>query len=146
MLKNLIPTPQTLPVTVVTESISAIGAILNHSSKMKQMNYDYKLAKSQMDYAYDIEIKKIEQDILAFENMINLSKQNFHNQHIERMHIIDKAFNLSLEILNITDIKKCELLTKQVDKLLNMYERNNQENRAYLENSSIFRDSTRLLN
>jgi len=146
MLKKLIQTPLNLPAVAVKESISVIGTILNHSSTMKQISCDYKLAKGQMDYAYDIEIKKIEKEVLAFERMINSYRQNSQNQHIERMDILNKSFELSLKILDIEDIKKCEILNKQVENLLNIYERNNQENRAYLENSSIFGDTTKLLN
>ena len=143
-MKNLVTSLATSPVT--SEIGNVIDTLLNHSARMKQLDNDYLLQKQQMDFAYKIEIQKIEKEMSKFKEMIALYSQNSKNKHLQQMSILDKAQELMLKIFEVKDTNARDFLNTQIDKYLSMYEKNNTENSNNLQSISSFRNNQKLLN
>lgn len=143
-MKDLVTSLATSPVTSGIENV--IDTLLNHSARMKQLDNDYLLQKQKMDFAYKIEIQKIEKEMSKFKEMIALYSQNSKNKHLQQMSILDKAQELMLKIFEVKDTNARDFLNTQIDKYLSMYEKNNTENSNNLQSISSFRNNQKLLN
>jgi hypothetical protein len=134
-MKNLLATLQ-LPDIIAKESAGIIDAIFNHSTRMKEMENQYKLAKKQLDYAYDIEVKRVQNDLEMFQMKISAYIQNINNHHTERMAILQNAHDLTLKIASLENREVAKTLSKTVSDYLKLYENNSQQNIGFLNNSN----------
>lgn len=133
-MQNLI-TPTLLPTIIVKESLGIIDSLLNHSARIKEIDNNYAVAKKQMRYAYDAEVKRIENDMNMFKLQIKTYSKNSNNNHKERILILKQAHEITLKICEVKDMDICKMLNDQVIVLLNIYEKNNQQNIHFIENS-----------
>jgi len=114
--------------TVVTSKLpilqfpTLITTILEHSSKMKQIERDYALAKQEMHYSYELEKTKLEQNLEQFEIMAKLTKKQFDHGHIERMQILQSVTTISQAMSNLQDKNSIESFRETIHLLLGSYQ------------------------
>jgi len=108
-----------LPILQLPELITTI---LQHSSKMKQIERDYSLAKQEMHYSYELEKTKLEQNLEQFKSMAKLTKKQFEYGHIERMQILQSVKTISQTMGNLQDSHSIESFKETIHLLLGSYQ------------------------
>ena len=101
-MKALAPIIKNIPALQVIEVATLI---LNHSSRMKQIKNQYKLAKNEMNNQYRLQKQALDNDLVRFENMAQLQSEQFNYGHQERMKMLQITQELAVGISNAPDIE-----------------------------------------
>ena len=79
--------------------------LLNHSSQMKQIKNQYKLAKNEMNNQYKLQKQALNNDLVKFEKMAQLQSEHFNYGHQERMKMLQITQELAIGISSAPDIE-----------------------------------------
>jgi len=98
-----------------------IATIFQHSSRMKQIEIDYSLAKKEMYYEYELEKTKLEQNLEQFKIMAKLTKKQFDYGHIERMEILQSVSSITKAMTLLQDSQSIITFKETINILLESY-------------------------
>ncbi len=101
-MKALTPIIKNMPALQIMEVASLV---LNHSSRMKQIKTQYKLAKNEMNYQYKQQKQALDHDLVKFKKMSRLQSKQFNHGHKERMKMLQITQELATGISNAPDIE-----------------------------------------
>jgi len=117
---------------------AVITTILQHSSRMRQIEREYSLAKQEMRNKYELEKIELENNLKQFKIMAKLTKKQFDNGHIERMEILQNVTIISQTMSNLEDNHSIEVFKETIHTLLGSYQQSINQVKTLESNQNKF--------
>ena len=124
MINNIIPLNKTLPAIQV---VSIVDKIISHSQNMERIKQNYHLAQKEIKSRFNIEMKRLENDISRFKEKSKQQREHFKYGHKERMKMLNSVDKLSKEISKSNNPQVCKILENALLGLLEQYEKNQSQ-------------------
>jgi len=117
---------------------AVITTILQHSSRMRQIEREYSLAKQEMRNKYELEKIELENNLKQFKIMAKLTKKQFDNGHIERMEILQNVTIISQTMSNLEDNHSIAVFKETIHTLLGSYQQSINQVKTLESNQNKF--------
>ncbi len=123
-MKAVVPVMKALPAVQIVEIVSVI---LNHSANMQRIKSEYRLAKREMTYRYNIEMKALDYDLKRFKTMAKMQREHFKKGHKERLVLLGIIKTVADALSSTTDAQLVQMLNDTMSRLLESYNDNQRQ-------------------
>lgn len=132
-MKAIISGMKTLPVVSIIEVATIV---LQHTQRMRQIENEYNIAKKEMKYRFDIEMKSLENNMKQFKKMAKLQKRHFEIGHRERMELLGTIDKMASAISSVKSPVIIRELNATITLLVGSYQDNLNSRVSFLENKA----------